>query len=348
MADKTIQEQIVREAPEIEALKLGLIQSAKDLSDTQIQLPEQQIAGLTGLQQQAATLGGATGGIGGYQPFLTAGSETLGTGLGTLDTALGTLGQSQTPITAAQQAIAGSGQLFAPTDLSAYTNPFQQQVIDTTLAEMNRQGQISRNNLAAQGVGAGAFGGSRFGIAGAELDRNLADSQARALAQLNAQNYSQALGASQTAFENQQRRQQAQSQLYGGIAGLYGSLGGQQAGIAGQQAGIGGQQLGLGQLAHQSGVRDIATLQSLGQEQQRQQQSELDAARANQQRQLYEPYSRVAFLSDIYKGAPSTQTTLGSQVTPTAPTPSAFQQVAGVGTGLLGTAAAAKQLGGLF
>ena len=51
MVEKTIQEQIVREAPEIEALKLGLIQSAKDLSDTQIQLPEQQIAGLTGLHQ---------------------------------------------------------------------------------------------------------------------------------------------------------------------------------------------------------------------------------------------------------------------------------------------------------
>ena len=123
MAEKTIQEQIVREAPEIEALKLGLIQSAKDLSDTQIQLPEQQIAGLTGLQQRAAALGEASGGVGGYQPYLTSGSQTLGTGLGTLGTALGTLGQSQTPITAAQQAISGSGQMFEPTDLSAYTNP---------------------------------------------------------------------------------------------------------------------------------------------------------------------------------------------------------------------------------
>ena len=80
MAEKTITEQIVREAPEIEALKLGLINSAKDLSDIQIQLPGQEIAGLTGLQQQAATLGGAAGGIGGYQPFLTSGSQTIGTG----------------------------------------------------------------------------------------------------------------------------------------------------------------------------------------------------------------------------------------------------------------------------
>ena len=334
MAEKTIQEQIVREAPEIEALKLGLIQSAKDLSDTAIQLPEQQIAALSGLQTQAQTAAQQAGGIGGYQPLLTTGAGTLGTGLGTL-------AQAQTPITAAQQVIAGTGQLFAPTDLSAYTNPFQQQVIDTTLAEINRQGDLARNKLAAQGVGAGAFGGSRFGIQSAELDRNLADSRARALAQLNAQNYTQALQAAQSAFENQQRRQQNQSQLYGGVAGLYGSLGQ-------QQAGIGGQQLGAAQLQQQAGLRDLSTLQSLGQEQQRQQQMELDAIRSNQQRQLYEPYSRIAFLSDIYKGAPSTQTTLGSQVTPSAPTPSAFQQIAGVGTGLLGTAAAAKQLGGLF
>jgi len=348
MVERTISEQIVREAPEIEALKLGLIQSAKGLSDIGIQLPPQQVAGFSGLQTQAQQAAQQAGGIGGYQPLLTTGVGTLGTGLGTLGAGLATLGQVQAPITAAQQAAAGAGQLFAPTDLSAYTNPFQQQVIDTTLAEINRQGEMARNQLAAQGVQAGAFGGSRFGVQGAELDRNLADSRARALAQLNAQNYTQALGTAQTAFENQQRRQQQQSQLFGGIAGLYGSLAGQQAGIGGQQAGIGGQQLGAAELQQATGLKNIAGLQQLGQEQQRQQQAVLDAEMANRQRQLYEPYSRLSFLSDIYKGAPSTQTVLGSQVAPSPPTPSAFQQVAGFGTGLLGTAAAAKQLGGLF
>ena len=438
--DRSVTESIVREAPEIEALKLGLINSAKDLADQRIVLPRQQIAGRTGLQERSVNLLNQPQGIGGYQRYLQSGAgsidkglSALGTGANTmaqglhtltsralptlstaqsklgdaattlqkglgrqqagydvLGTALGTLGQAQAPITAAQQAIAGTGQRFAPTDLSAYQNPYQQQVIDTTLAEMNRQAEISRNNLAAQGVGAGAFGGSRFGIAGAELDRNLADSQARAVAQLNSQNYSQALGASQAAFEDQQRRQQQQSQLYGNVAGLYGSMSGQQAGIGGQQAGIGvqeagiggqqsnlggqyaslgaqqagvglqqagiggqqagigGQQLGLGQLAQTMGMKDIALTSQLGQEQQQQQQRELDAARANEQRQQYEPYSRIAFLSDMYKSAPSSTSSLGSQIAPAAPSPSAFQQIAGVGTGLLGTAAAAKQLGGLF
>ena len=150
MVERTITEQVVREAPEIEALKLGLLQSAKGLSDVSITLPQQQIAELSGLQTLAGQSALQAGGIGGYKPFLTTGEGTLGTGLATL-------GQAQAPITAATQSISGTGQLFAPTDLSAYTNPFQQQVIDTTLAEINRQGALARNQLAAQGVGAGCF-----------------------------------------------------------------------------------------------------------------------------------------------------------------------------------------------
>ena len=358
--------QIVREAPEIEALKRGLIESAKGLvegytidPDTGEQvpitgggrqiLPPQQIAGFDPLQQKAfAAADPGAGGIGGYQNYLTAGAGTLGAGLGTLGTGLGTLAQAPTAVQAAQAVIPGTAGLFAPSDLSAYMNPYQQDVIDTTMAELNRQGELARNQLAAQGVGAGAYGGSRFGIQGAELDRNLQDARARALAQLNQQNYGQALQTAQTAFESQQQRQQRQSQLYGGVASLYGGLAGQQAGIGVQQAGIGGQQLGLAQLAQTTGLKDVAALQQFGQQQQAREQSLLDAERGNLQRQLYEPYSRVAFLSDIYKGAPSTQQTLGSQVAPTPPQPSMLQQIGGLGTGLLGTAAAAKQMGGLF
>jgi len=53
MPETTIQEQIVREAPEIEAIKLGLLQSAQKLADRPITLPEQKIAGFSGLQQRA-------------------------------------------------------------------------------------------------------------------------------------------------------------------------------------------------------------------------------------------------------------------------------------------------------
>ena len=46
-------ESIVREAPEIEAFKLGLLRSGKTLTDTALRLPEQQIAGFSGAEQEA-------------------------------------------------------------------------------------------------------------------------------------------------------------------------------------------------------------------------------------------------------------------------------------------------------
>ena len=362
MVQTTIQEQIIREAPEIEAIKLGLLQDAKGLAGIPLTLPTQQVAGLSGLQQQAFLGAEQEGGIGGYQPFLVTGQATLGTGLGTMGTGLGTmatglgtLGTAFAPVSQAQTAAQGMQGLFAPSDLSAYTNPFQQAVIDETMAELNRQGEIQQNQLGANAVNAGAFGGSRFGVQEAELGRNLQDVRARALAQLNQQNYMQALQSAQQAFEAQQTRTGQASQLLSGIGQLTGQLGtqqagigAQQAGIGGQQAGIGGQQLALAELAQQTGLKDIEMQQRLGSQQQAQQQAILNAQQANAQRQQLEPYSRVAFLSDIYKGAPSTQTSLGSQIAPSPQQPSTFQQIAGLGTGLLGTAAAAKQLGGIF
>jgi hypothetical protein len=362
MPETTIQEQIVREAPEIEAIKLGLLQSAQELADRPVTLPEQKIAGFSGLQQRAFDEAVGPQGVGSYLPALTAGTAALGTGLDTLGTGLDTLGTglattqaALAPVEQARQAALGTAQLFQPTDLSAYTNPFQQQVIDATLQRLNEEGARAQNQLAARAGGAGAFGGSRFGVESAQLGENLQDARARALAQLNQQNFAQALQTGQTAFENQQRRQAQQSQLLSGIGGLTGQIGAQQAGIGGQQAGIGAQQAGIGaqqigagQALHQAGLKDVATLQQLGGQQQQLQQALLEAQRANEQKQLYEPYSRVSFLSDIYKGAPSTQTSLGALTTPTPPAASTFQQIAGAGTGLLGLGVAGKQLGGLF
>ena len=334
MPETTIQEQIVREAPEIEAIKLGLLQSGKKLADIPIQLPIQQVAGFAPLQQQAFTQAVGPQGIGAYLPGLTTGTEALGTGLATTGAALD-------PVEQARTAALGTAGLFAPTDLTAYTNPFQQAVIDETLKRLNEEGAQAQNQLAAQATGAGAFGGSRFGIESAQLGESLQDARARARPQLNQQNFAQALQTGQSAFQNQQARQQQQAQLLSGIGGLTGQLGA-------QQAQIGGQQIGAGQAAQQSGLRDIAALQQLGGQQQQQQRDILAAQQANAQRQLYEPYSRVSFLSDIYKGAPSTQTSLGSLTAPTPPAPSTFQQLAGAGTGLLGLGVAGKQLGGLF
>ena len=59
---------IQREAPDIEAMKLALMQAGIDLTKTGMTLPQQQVAGLSGLQEQAAQYAGE--GIGSYMPFM--------------------------------------------------------------------------------------------------------------------------------------------------------------------------------------------------------------------------------------------------------------------------------------
>ncbi|WJZ48114.1 hypothetical protein [Phage DSL-LC04] len=204
MAEVT--EQIVREAPQIEAYKLGLLQAAKSLSEKQLPLPAYQVSGMTDLQKQAAQL--AEQGIGGYQPYLQAGQKALEAGIGAVGQSFGA------PTT---------------TDLQQFQNPYQQLVTQQALAEMQRQANIAQQGAAAQAVRAGAFGGTREGVQRAETARNLQDIMSQRIAQDLAQNYAQA----QNLFSQQQQRAQQAGQLYG-------QLGVQQAAL-GQSA----QQLGL-------------------------------------------------------------------------------------------------------
>jgi hypothetical protein len=193
-----ITEQIVREAPQIEAYKLGLLESAKKLSETPLTLPAYQVAGLTQDQVSAANL--ANQGIGAYQPFLQAGQKAIEAGIGSIAGAVG-----------------------APTqaDLQAYLNPYTQNVIDRTQSEMRRQGQFAQQNAAAQAVRAGAFGSTREGVQRAELERNLQDQIANMTAQQLAQNYAQA----QNLFGQQQGRALQAGQVYGTLGVQQAALG---------------------------------------------------------------------------------------------------------------------------
>jgi len=295
-------EQIVREAPEIEARKLGLLDTAKSLADKPLTLPEQQIAGLTPEQLQAIQLGQQ--GIGSYQPFLTSALQSQAAGLGTL-------GQ-------AAQAYTDIGTAPTMEQIQPFMNPYQQSIQD----EINRAYNIAQQGQAAQAIQVGAFGGGREGIAQAELERNRASALAQAQAQafLNAQ---QQLG----------QRQQSSAAGLGALAPQYGTFAGQQA-----QLGATGQQLG---------GQDINTLLGLGSLGQQQTQSELEAQRQNQLQQMYEPYKRVGFLSDIYQGAPTSQQTIQTSTAPIGSSVSPLQQIAGYGIAGL-SALGGLQSGGLF
>jgi hypothetical protein len=79
MAEVSYTGQIIREAPEIEAYKLGLLKSARDLSQQQLSIPAYQAAELSNLQKDALKQGEA--GIGSFAPFLQTGSEAIGQGM---------------------------------------------------------------------------------------------------------------------------------------------------------------------------------------------------------------------------------------------------------------------------
>jgi hypothetical protein len=112
--------------------------------------------------------------------------------------------------------------------------------------------------------------------------------------------------------------------------------------MAGQLGQLGVQQGALGQTAQALQQGDINFLYNVGQAQQALNQQKADAARANQLQKVYAPYQQAGFLSDIYKGAPSSQ--MSTQVA-SQPTASPFQQAVGVGLGALTTAAGAKKMG---
>jgi hypothetical protein len=290
MADTTTQTYVQREPDWMEAYRRGLIEDVKGVTGTApAQLPEYQVAGLSGQQQRASEL--ASAGIGAYQPYLQQAGGLMGAGAGM---------------------IAGGTQAYDPNAVGAYMNPYQQQVTQNAIQEMNRQAQIQQQGVAAQASKAGAFGGSRFGIQQAELGRNLADVQSARIMQDYAQNYSQAQQAAMNAFQNQQARMQSAGQ---GLATV-----GQ--GIA-----------GLGQQTSALGQGDVSFLYNMGANMQGQQQKLLDAQRMNQAMMNAEPYQRLSYYADILNKTPSGQ--MGMTAT-TQPTPSPFSQIAGLGIAGLG------------
>ena len=258
---------IAREAPEIEARKLGLYDQALKLAQSPVQLPAYQVAAPPPLQQAGFTAAGTTG-----------------VGAGALTSGLGALGGAQT-LAAQTPTTAG---------LAPYMNPYQSYVTD----EINRQAQIGKNQLGAQAVQSGAFGGARQGVAEAELER----------ARLNQVGLSQAGGFSQ-ALGAYQRQQQLGTQTGLQAAQGYG---------------------GLGQAQQAMQQRDIGSLLQAGGVQQQLGQQALEAQRMTQMTRQYEPYQRLEFMKGLMTNLPTGQSAVTAT---TAPGTNPFSQAVGTGIG---------------
>ena len=253
MAESTT---ISRPAPYLEAAGENFIDLSSKLAAKPIDTTQfaPQIAANNALtqaaQQQAATQGGLgaltfdptpgamTGagqgtGIAGYQPFL-------------------------------DQAAAYSG----PNAYQQFMSPYQQEVIDTSLAEFDRQRLMQQQQLAGTQVAQGAFGQGRGQIAQGEFGAQSLQDRSLLEAQLRSQGFGQA----------QQAAAQAQAQQ-AGLASLQPSL---------SQSGI--QQLGA------AGTSNLAYQQAM-----------LDASAQGSQMAAYEPYNRMQFLGSSIGGMLSGQ-----------------------------------------
>jgi hypothetical protein len=217
----------------------------------------QQVAPETQLQQQAR---GMAGGLGDYQQYLTQAEQYSG-----------------------------------PQAYQQFMSPYQQQVIDTTLTEFDRQKQMALAQQQAQAVAGGAFGGAREGVQRAEYGAQTLQDRAALQAQLLQQGFGQAQQAAQTAFQQQQ-----------GLASLQPQLAGQE---AQQLATLGGQASAY-------------------------QQSILDAQAQAAREAAFEPYTRYGLvgqqLTGLVGGFPTQVQTYQQQQQPASP----FQQFLGAGIGL--------------
>ena len=250
------------------------------------------IAAQDPLQQQAATL--AQSGIGAYQPFVTA-AQQAATDFGT-------------GITAAQQ-LTGTGAGTGAGSIASFMSPYQQQVIDTTLAEFDRQRAIQEQNIKSQQAGLGALGSGRAGVQLAEFGAGSDRERAALQAGLLQQGFADAAARRQQDLANQVN-------------------------LAGQQLQAGQFQTGLAQLVPSLQSRDIRTLGSVGAVQQAQSQAQLDAQREANRLAAFEPYERLGTfgsgVASLISGYP------GQRQFTSVPNPTPLQTALGIGTGLAG------------
>lgn len=170
----------------------------------------------------------------------------------------------------------GTGQSVGQEQISQFFNPYESQVVESVMSDIERARLMQANQLGAQTQSAGAFGGARHGIMESELGRNALDQMARSAANLRLQGYSQALGAAQSEADRLQQAQQ-----FGAGQGLQAMLANQAAGLAGsgQRLAAGQQLANIGNMGFGQAQSVQANMQQQGLMQQALQQQLMDASR---------------------------------------------------------------------
>ena len=182
--------------------------------------------------------------------------------------ALQGLAQEQRPMTGQAASLLGQ-------DISAYQSPYQQQVIDLAMQDIQKQADIARGGAQERAIRAGAFGGSRSALLESESQRPYAEQMARTAAGLRQSGFEQAQAAAERDVARQQQMQMFAPQF---------ELQARQ-----QQAGLlGGLQTGQ--------LQGLGLLGQAGAQQQALQQRAIDAQRREFQRALDYPQQQIGLL----------------------------------------------------
>ena len=250
-----------------------------------------QVAGQDPAQQQAYQMATTQGqGIGAFQPYIS---------------------QAGAYDTAAAGALGTAGGLSGSQAYQGFMSPYQQDVMDATLAEYDSQAAAGITGIGQNAAMSGNLGGGREGVMRAQYQNKSDMNRALLQSGLLQQGFTQANQLANQAFGQQLNLGQAQQ-----------SLSQNQQQLAGQVPGLYGQ--------------DIGTLGSAGAAQQAQQQAQLDATREQNRLRAYEPYERLGFqqtgIASIASGAP------GQYQSMVTPNPTPLQNalgIASVGGGLM-------------
>ena len=156
------------EEPYAQAMRRGFLESAFGLAQTPTPVPVKQVAGLDPYEMQARTL---AGGLGGFTPYIQQGGQMM------------------------QQA----GGYFTPGGIRQFYNPYEQDVVQQTLSDL--QEQSAKQGIAdrTQAVSRGAFGGSRGRLMEQERERAFGRGAAEALGGIRSKGFGQATTAAQNA-----------------------------------------------------------------------------------------------------------------------------------------------------
>ena len=183
-----------------------------------------------------------------------------------------------------------------PQAYQQFMSPYQSQVMDASLAELDRNSQIQQQRISESAIANNAFGGSREGVMQAEYQAGSDMDRATLQAQLLNQGFQQSQQAAQQQFQNQQ----GLAQLLPGLQGT-----------------------------------DISRLGSLGALNQAQTQAGLDATREATRQAAFQPQEQLQNYGNLVTGIMGGMQGSGTQST-NIPNPTPLQTALGVGTTLAG------------